>query len=109
MQDLSKNSRLITNWLHFFDIDDELMFLLMDYLFRFLNALEVVGGTSWLTENVERKNVSSWSNPIGALVIGIHQVALSGWNLEECRAIGNELLAWQERGLLETEGTCFLH
>ncbi|XP_022851246.1 phosphoglucan, water dikinase, chloroplastic [Olea europaea var. sylvestris] len=82
---------------------------LEDYAFillsRFLNALEVVGGTSWLTENVERKNVSSWSNPIGSLVIGIHQVALSGWNLEECRAIGNELLAWQERGLLETEGS----
>lgn len=82
---------------------------LEDYAFillsRFLNALEAVGGTSWLTENVERKNVFSWSNPIGALVIGIHQVVLSGWNLEECRAIGNELLAWQERGLLETEGS----
>ncbi|KAL2497284.1 Phosphoglucan [Abeliophyllum distichum] len=82
---------------------------LEDYAFillsRFLNALEAVGGASWLAENVDKKNVGSWSDPIRALVIGIHQVALSGWKLEECSAIGNELLAWQERGLLETEGS----
>ncbi|KAL2520078.1 Phosphoglucan [Forsythia ovata] len=82
---------------------------LEDYAFillsRFLNALEAVGGASWLAENVDKKNVGSWSDPIRALVIGIHQVALSGWKLEECRAIGNELLAWQERGLIETEGS----
>ncbi|KAL2503505.1 Phosphoglucan [Abeliophyllum distichum] len=82
---------------------------LEDYAFillsRLLNASEAVGGAGWLAENVEHKNASSWSDPIGALVIGIHQVGLSGWKPEECRAIGNELLAWQERGLLETEGS----
>ncbi|KAL2467661.1 Phosphoglucan [Forsythia ovata] len=72
---------------------------------KLLNASEAVGGAGRLAENVEHKNASSWSDPIGALVIGIHQVGLSGWKPEECRAIGNELLAWQERGLLETDGS----
>ncbi|KAI3460627.1 hypothetical protein Pfo_017290 [Paulownia fortunei] len=82
---------------------------LEDYAFvllsRFLNALEAVGGAHWLAENVEQKNVSSWSDALGALVISIHQLGVSGWKPEECRVIGNELLAWQERGLLETEGS----
>lgn len=71
---------------------------------RFLNALEAVGGARQLAENVELKNVSSWNDPIGALVVGIRQLGLSGWKPEECTAIGNELVAWQEKGLLETEG-----
>ncbi|KAK3027339.1 hypothetical protein RJ639_041580 [Escallonia herrerae] len=71
---------------------------------RFLNALEAVGGAYWLTENVESKNISSWNNPIGALIIGISQLGLSGWKPEECTAIKSELLAWQEKGLLEREG-----
>lgn len=82
---------------------------LEDYAFvlmsRFLNALEAAGGASWLAENVKSKNVSSWSDPIGALIVGIRQLGLSGWKPEECIAIGNELLAWQERGLLEKEGS----
>ncbi|PIN06610.1 Phosphoglucan, water dikinase [Handroanthus impetiginosus] len=82
---------------------------LEDYAFvllsRFLNALEAVGGAYWLAKNIEQKNVSSWSDPLRALIISIHQLGLSGWKPEECRAIENELLAWQQRGLLETEGS----
>ncbi|XP_059650941.1 phosphoglucan, water dikinase, chloroplastic [Cornus florida] len=82
---------------------------LEDYAFvllsRFLNALEALGGVHWLAENVESKNVSSWENPFRALILGIRQLGLSSWKPEECAAIGNELLAWQEKGLLEREGS----
>ncbi|KAI5565501.1 hypothetical protein BDE02_14G126300 [Populus trichocarpa] len=82
---------------------------LEDYSFvllsRFLNALEAMGGAKWLADNVESKNISSWSDPLGALIVGVHQLALSGWKPEECEAIGAELLAWKEKGLLEKEGS----
>ncbi|KAK4387285.1 Phosphoglucan, water dikinase, chloroplastic [Sesamum angolense] len=82
---------------------------LEDYAFvllsRFLNALEAVGGAHWLADNVEQKNVNSWNDALGALAISVHQLGLSGWKPDECRAIRNELLAWKERGLLETEGS----
>lgn len=81
---------------------------LEDYAFvllsRFSNALEAAGGAVWLAGNVESKNAVSWNDPIEALVAGIRQLGLSGWKPEECTAIGNELLAWKERGLLEKEG-----
>ncbi|KAL3634731.1 Phosphoglucan, water dikinase, chloroplastic [Castilleja foliolosa] len=82
---------------------------LEDYAFvllsRFLNTLEVIGGAHWLAKNAEQKNVNSWDDALGALVVGVRQLGLSGWKPEECRVIGKELLAWQERGLLETEGS----
>ncbi|XP_010546804.1 PREDICTED: phosphoglucan, water dikinase, chloroplastic isoform X2 [Tarenaya hassleriana] len=81
---------------------------LEDYFFvllsRFLNALEIVGGSCQLAEDVESKNVGSWNDPLDALILGVHQVGLSGWKREECAAIGNELKSWKERGLLEKEG-----
>lgn len=46
---------------------------------------------------MESQNVSSWNDPLDALVLGVHQVGLSGWKQEECLAIGNELLPWRER------------
>ena len=73
---------------------------------RFLNALEAVGGAKWLADNVESKNISSWNDLLGALIVGVRQLGLSGWKPEECAAIGTELLAWQEKGLFEKEGTC---
>ncbi|KAL8459573.1 hypothetical protein ACS0TY_036901 [Phlomoides rotata] len=82
---------------------------LEDYSFvllsRFLNALEAVGGAHWLAKSVEQKNVGSWSEPLEALVVSIHQLGLSGWKPAECRAIGNELIAWKQKDLLETEGS----
>nr|POF10157.1 phosphoglucan, water dikinase, chloroplastic [Quercus suber] len=81
---------------------------LEDYSFvllsRFLNVLETVGGAHWLAKSVEARNIDSWNDPIGALVVGIHQLGLSGWKPEESAAIENELLAWRERGLSEREG-----
>ncbi|ESQ32164.1 hypothetical protein EUTSA_v10003634mg [Eutrema salsugineum] len=81
---------------------------LEDYFFvllsRFLNALETIGGAVQLAKDVESGNVASWNDPLDALVLGVHQVGLSGWKKEECLAIGNELLAWRERDLLEKEG-----
>ncbi|KAL7616018.1 hypothetical protein Lser_V15G02690 [Lactuca serriola] len=82
---------------------------LEDYAFvlmsRYLNALEAGGGAQWLGENVNSKNVDSWNDPINALVVGIRQLGLSGWKLQECKAIESELLAWKERGLSEKEGS----
>ncbi|KVI00392.1 ATP-grasp fold, subdomain 1 [Cynara cardunculus var. scolymus] len=82
---------------------------LEDYAFvlmsRYLNALDAAGGAQWLAENAHSKNINSWSDPIGALVVGIRQLGLSGWKPEECKAIENELLAWKEKGLLEKEGS----
>lgn len=74
-------------------------------ILRFLNSLEAVGGANWLAANVMSKNVNSWNNPFGALIVGIHQLRLSGWKSEECAAIENELLAWKEKGLTEREGS----
>ncbi|XP_021745875.1 phosphoglucan, water dikinase, chloroplastic-like isoform X1 [Chenopodium quinoa] len=81
---------------------------LEDYSFvllsRFLNALDSLGGANWLAESVESKNVTSWNEPLDALAIGIRQLGLSGWKSEECIAIGNELFAWKDKGLPESEG-----
>ncbi|KAA8527871.1 hypothetical protein F0562_035260 [Nyssa sinensis] len=82
---------------------------LEDYTFvllsRFLNALEAVGGAQWLVKNMESNNISSWNDPIRALILGIRQLGLSGWKSEECSAIVNEFLAWQEKGVSEREGS----
>jgi len=56
-----------------------------------LNLWEVLAG--WLAANVQSKNVNLWNDPLGAVIIGIHQLKLSGWKLEECGAFGNELIA----------------
>lgn len=74
-------------------------------ILRFLNALEAMGGANWLAANVKSKNVGSWNDPLGALIVGIHQLRLSGWKSEECAAIENELLVWKDKGLTEREGS----
>lgn len=75
---------------------------------RYLNALDAAGGAQYLADNVNLKNVNSWNDPISSLVVGIRQLGLSGWKLEECKAIESELLAWQEKGLSEKEGDIFI-
>ncbi|XP_027165798.1 phosphoglucan, water dikinase, chloroplastic [Coffea eugenioides] len=81
---------------------------LEDYAFvllsRYLNALENLGGAHQLSRNVDSNNISSWNDPLTVLSVGIHQLGLSGWKPDECRAIGNELMAWKARGLPEREG-----
>lgn len=66
--------------------------------------LEATSGADWLAENVKSKNVSSWNDPLDALISGTHQLGLSGWKPEECVAIVNEIGAWKEKGLAEREG-----
>ncbi|KAL5711600.1 phosphoglucan, water dikinase [Ranunculus cassubicifolius] len=82
---------------------------LEDYSFvllsRFLNALDALGGSSWLAQNVGSMDASSWNDPLDALTVGIRQLGLSGWKQEECIAIENELLAWKQKGLTEKEGS----
>lgn len=73
-------------------------------LCRFVNILEEMGGSSWLADNVGSKNISLWAHPLVALNIGLHQVGLSGWKLEECNAIQNELLSWLQKGISDKEG-----
>ncbi|KAF7837081.1 phosphoglucan, water dikinase, chloroplastic [Senna tora] len=80
---------------------EEYSFVLLS---RFFNALEVMGGARWLAANVQSKNVNAWNDPLGALIIGVHQMKLSSWKPEECASIENELLAWKKRGLSEMEG-----
>ncbi|GLJ26894.1 hypothetical protein SUGI_0526130 [Cryptomeria japonica] len=81
---------------------------LEDYSFvllsRFVNALESGGGPSWLAREARFRNASSWDHPVGALVTGIRQLGLSGWQQKECIAIENELQTWQKMGISETEG-----
>lgn len=79
------------------------LLIIIDFV-RFANELEAMGGAHWLAQNVKSKDVSSWNDPLGALIVGVHQLRLSGWKPEECAAIENELLAWKTRGLSETEG-----
>lgn len=53
---------------------------------------------------MQSETVSSWKEPLVSLMIGVHQLALSGWKPEECKAIEAELVAWQAKGLFEREG-----
>ncbi|KAG6582037.1 Phosphoglucan, water dikinase, chloroplastic, partial [Cucurbita argyrosperma subsp. sororia] len=82
---------------------------LEDYLFvllsRFINVMEATRGGDMLVENVKSKNVSSWNDPLDALIFGTHQLGLSGWKPKECVTIVNEIRAWKERGLAEREGS----
>lgn len=64
-----------------------------------------MGGANWLADNLKSSNSGSWNNPLGALIVAVHQLSLSGWKSEECAAIENELTAWKEKGLFEKEGT----
>ncbi|KAK8933206.1 hypothetical protein KSP39_PZI015865 [Platanthera zijinensis] len=72
-------------------------------LSRFLNELEAMGGSSWLANNVNSRNIDSWNTSLGALIVGIHQVGLSSWRQEECESIRSEILAWKLKGLSDSE------
>ncbi|KAJ8628263.1 hypothetical protein MRB53_021570 [Persea americana] len=62
---------------------------LEDYSFvllsRLLNALEAMGGSSWLAHNARTKNIDYWNHARSALTTGIRQLGLSGWKVEECK------------------------
>lgn len=81
---------------------------LEDYAFvllsRFINTLETMGVGETLVNEAQSTNVSMWNQPLGAVVLGIRQLGLSGWQQGECMAIENEIQAWQAAGLTEKEG-----
>ncbi|TYH03746.1 hypothetical protein ES288_A09G243800v1 [Gossypium darwinii] len=82
-------------------LEDFTFFLLS----RLHNTHEAMGGTNWLADHLDTKKASSWNNPLRSLILGVHQLGLSGWKPGECAAIGSELTAWQEKGLLDKEGS----
>ncbi|CAG9466241.1 unnamed protein product [Pedinophyceae sp. YPF-701] len=63
-------------------------------LSRFINALEVRGGADFLGGAHEKE----WSLPIGAMVIAMRQLGLSGLDQGECLAVEHELATWQQQG-----------
>jgi phosphoglucan,water dikinase len=69
-----------------------------DYIFmmlsRFINNLEDKGGYAFLQD----ANDGSWALPIGALVLSIRHIGLTGYQQSECMALENELMAWQQTG-----------
>ncbi|RWR87190.1 phosphoglucan, water dikinase, chloroplastic isoform X1 [Cinnamomum micranthum f. kanehirae] len=81
---------------------------LEDYSFvllsRLLNALEAMGGSSWLAHNARTKNIDSWNHALSALTTGIRQLGLAGWKVEECNAIESEIHAWKQMGVSDKEG-----
>lgn len=81
---------------------------LEDYLFvllsRFSNTLDAMGGSVMLASEAQSKNVNCWNHPLGAVVLGIRHLGLSGWQQGECMAIENEIMAWQSSGMAEREG-----
>ncbi|KAG8048514.1 hypothetical protein GUJ93_ZPchr0009g355, partial [Zizania palustris] len=81
---------------------------LEDYSFvllsRYMNTLEAIGGSASLADDVAR-TTTVWDATLDALIIGINQVKFSCWKMEECIAIGNELLSWKQKGLSESEGS----
>lgn len=52
--------------------------------------------------------MSAWNDSLDALIVGIHQLRLSGWKSEECSAIETELIAWKVKGLSEKEGALLM-
>jgi len=69
-----------------------------DYAFVLLsqltNMLEAQGGPAALAKGED----AAWALPIGAAVLAIRHVGLSGWEPRECAAVENELTAWQQLG-----------
>lgn len=49
-------------------------------------------------EGLAGQNDPAWALPLGAVVLGVRHMGLSGWQVAECMAIENELTAWQEQG-----------
>lgn len=71
-----------------------------DYAFVLLsqvtNTLQAQGGSAALAGG----HANGWSLPIGAAVLAVRHVGLSGWHPADCAAVENELTAWQQAGQL---------
>jgi phosphoglucan,water dikinase len=69
-----------------------------DYIFmllsRFMNSIDEKGGSDYLVDG----NDGAWALPIGALVLSLRHIGLSGYKQSECMALENELMTWQQMG-----------
>ena len=69
-----------------------------DYLFvllsRFINTVEDKGGSDYL----EQGSDGAWALPIGALVLSLRHIGITGYMQSECMALENELTTWQQMG-----------
>ena len=72
---------------------EEYTFVLMS---RFTNLLEKSGSYDALSSGNDR----AWALPLGALILGLRNIALTGWEPHECMAIENELSKWHKLGFL---------
>ncbi|KAL3145446.1 2,3-dihydroxyphenylpropionate/2,3-dihydroxicinnamic acid 1,2-dioxygenase, variant 2 [Trebouxia sp. C0009 RCD-2024] len=76
-----------------------------DYAFvlfsSFLNQLDHKGGAEGLAGQAD----SAWDLPLGAIVLGVRHMGLSGWQGPECMALENELTAWQQAGDFKSHDT----
>ena len=52
---------------------------------------------------------SAWDLPLGAIVLGVRHMGLSGWQGPECMALENELTAWQQAGDFKSTETALRH
>lgn len=72
-----------------------------DYSFvllsRYINLLE---GHDKSFDQLVKGGERSWALPLGALVLGLRNIALTGWEPQECMAIENEISRWHQLGEL---------
>lgn len=76
---------------------EEYVFVLLS---RFINLVEETQGFENLAESIDQM----WALPIGALVLGIRNVGMDGWDSAECLAVENELSSWYSNGNLKEPG-----
>ena len=69
-----------------------------DYIFvllsRFINNIEAKGGSEYLEDATD----GAWALPIGALVLSLRHIGITGYMQSECMALENELMTWQQMG-----------
>eukprot|EP00210_Caulerpa_lentillifera_P008291 g7912.t1 len=73
---------------------EEYAFVLLS---RYINLLESHDRSF---ERLVNGNERAWALPLGGLVLGLRNIALTGWEPHECMAIENELSKWHKLGSL---------
>eukprot|EP00898_Chlorokybus_atmophyticus_P001306 jgi/Chlat1/2176/Chrsp17S02751 len=68
---------------------------------RLLNVLDAEGGAEGLVERSAKGVATAWNAPLGAAVLALRNVGMSGWQAGECISIEHELEAWQTAGGLD--------
>lgn len=69
-----------------------------DYAFVLLSQMQNIIDGQGGAEGLAGATDAGWAQPIGAAVLGIRHMGMSGWEPAECTAVENELTAWQQAG-----------